>query len=163
MGWEWRLFYHGDLRAAFRDHVAARLPTLRRKGDDELRTDVYVSCTHTTGAKARGSSAPGAGGEIEIKRRSLRKKRGAEHWTKVIVPAQDMPTGTTGSLIDAGSAALLGRVKKVLQHDEWHEQTAVPVCLTKCRTMFKVYAEDGSDAVLKGFKGTKIECTLVCP
>jgi len=44
MGWEWRLFYHGDLRAAFRDHVAARLPTLRRKGDDELRTDVYVRC-----------------------------------------------------------------------------------------------------------------------
>jgi len=47
------------------------------------------SCTHTTGAKARGSSAPGAGGEIEIKRRSLRKKRGAE-LVRVRVP--DAPT-----------------------------------------------------------------------
>ncbi len=42
MGWEWRLFYQGDLRAAFCDHVATRLPAMRRKGEDELRTDVYV-------------------------------------------------------------------------------------------------------------------------
>ena len=131
MGWEWRLFYQGDLRSAFCDHAATRLPTMRRKGEDELRTDVYVrwglcqqrmqggvharllvaiararskpaataqgspsntspvtrcmrarifasSCTHSTGVKARGSSVPGEGGEIEVKRRSQRKKRGAE-------------------------------------------------------------------------------------
>jgi len=131
MGWEWRLFYQGDLRAAFCDHVATRLPTMRRKGEDELRTDVYVrwglcqqrmqgrvharlletiervrtqpaatvqlspsntspvtrcvrarifasSCTHSTGVKARGSAVPGEGGEIEVKRRLKRKKRGAE-------------------------------------------------------------------------------------
>jgi hypothetical protein len=56
MGWEWRLFYQGDLRAAFCDHVATRLPTMRRKGEDELRTDVYVRwslCQQNAGRRAR--------------------------------------------------------------------------------------------------------------
>jgi len=48
MGWELRLFYHGDLRDAFEAHAAQALARrgagFRRKGggEDELRTDVYV-------------------------------------------------------------------------------------------------------------------------
>jgi hypothetical protein len=56
------------------------------------RTDLYVSCSHVTGLKARGTGEgeelkageageadeAGEAGEIEVKRRSQRKKRGAE-------------------------------------------------------------------------------------
>jgi hypothetical protein len=38
MGWEWRLFFTGDQRAAFEAHALARFPTFRRKdADDEIR------------------------------------------------------------------------------------------------------------------------------
>ena len=44
MGWEYRLFFDGDLRAAFERYASQRIATFQRPdGDeDELRTDVYV-------------------------------------------------------------------------------------------------------------------------
>ena len=38
MGWEWRLFFDGDHRATFEEHMEARFPTFRRKDSgEELR------------------------------------------------------------------------------------------------------------------------------
>lgn len=65
------------------------------------------------GAKARGGDGPA--GDIEIKRRSERKRRGAEQWTKVKVARlagfaseeeQDRGSGGTGG-------AVLADAKKV--------------------------------------------------
>ena len=72
------------------------------------------SCTETVGAKVRGGDEL-AGGDIEVKRRIKRKKRGAEQWSK-----ERMAVERGGGVGEAESdpecgpcGAVLGAVKQV--------------------------------------------------
>lgn len=130
-GWEWRLFYVGDLRAQFVQFATLSLTSMEAHGPAEDRTDVYVSCSDAVGAKARGGGE--ADGQIEIKRRTDRKKRGAEKWDKVRVPR---PLKSEGSGPDA-PGDVLKDVKTLVEPSDWDERTAMEVTALKSRTMYK--------------------------
>ena len=78
-----------------------------------VHPDGPCSCSEVVGAKARGGDGPA--GDIEIKRRSERKRRGAEQWTKVKVARlagfaseEEQDRGSGGT-----SGAVLADAKKV--------------------------------------------------
>ena len=164
MGWEWRIFYEGDHRAAFEAHAVQQFPTFHQKGmEDEVRTDVYVSCSRSVGLKARGSATMG---DIEVKRRLKRKRRGAELWTKERMARLDPGKGAENRGLEDNtlmSSSVLADFTKLLEANGRSAATAAEVTLTKSRAMYKVPSVD--DAAVKSpekaFKGVSIECTLV--
>jgi hypothetical protein len=85
MGWEWRVFYAGNVESQFLALADAALPLVEpddASSKSDSRFDVYVSVTEDTGVKVRGDlSSP----DIEIKTRQERTSMGLEQWQKVFV------------------------------------------------------------------------------
>jgi hypothetical protein len=83
MGWEWRVFYAGNVERQFLALAEAELPLVEpdvASSKSDSRFDVYVSVSEDTGVKVRGDlSSP----EIEVKTRKERKRKGLEKWRKV--------------------------------------------------------------------------------
>ena len=85
MGWEWRAFFHGDLRGNFQNHINSTMPNLLNcypSGEAEERYDVYACIEESVGYKVRGDERSEL---LEVKTRLERKKRGAEQWQKVAI------------------------------------------------------------------------------
>jgi hypothetical protein len=83
MGWEWRVFYAGNIESAFLAHAAKALPLEEPEAGSsksDARFDVYVSVTEDTGVKVRGDLSSA---EIEVKERQERTGKGLEQWKKV--------------------------------------------------------------------------------
>ncbi len=79
MGWEFRIFYAGNIQQRFVNHVGRLFPLLIAV-PIETRYDVYVSCCDHIGAKVRGDVRSN---EIELKIRKERTEDGLENWVKV--------------------------------------------------------------------------------
>ncbi len=83
MGWEWRVFYAGNIEGSFLAHADDKLPLVEAdsaSSKSDSRFDVYVSVSEDTGIKVRGDlSSP----EVEVKTRKERTSKGLEKWKKV--------------------------------------------------------------------------------
>jgi len=81
IGMEWRVFIATDsAHAPFDLWSFLGLSSV----EPEIRDDLYIVSNDAVGIKARG------GRQVEIKVRSQRKLRGAEHWTKYAVSADSI-------------------------------------------------------------------------
>jgi hypothetical protein len=152
MGWEWRVFYAGNIEGSFLAHADEKLPLVEADGassKSDSRFDVYVSVTEDTGIKVRGDlSSP----DIEVKTRKERTSKGLEKWRKVhalfflnlqshffrsnAICYQVITTRKeTGG--DKDEASLLEDVKGIVGGTTWNEATSMAITVHKRRVCYR--------------------------
>eukprot|EP00960_Hanusia_phi_P022439 663879-Hanusia_phi.AAC.2 len=149
MGWEWRSFFHGDLRGNFENHIKSTMPNLLNRypeAEAEERYDVYACVDEGVGFKVRGDEDSDV---LEVKTRLQRQNLGAEQWQKELLPRERNKTGMLNS-------SLSDDVKGLLEQEGRQITGISEVKLHKSRLVYK-----GTRVPDEKYKGVSVECTLI--